>query len=600
MNHEVLFTEQQIVNVLLLEDDDVDYQSITRQLDNSPTQFQISRAQALRDACDHLERQQYDLVITDLRLPDSEGLDTVTTLKEYCGNAILLVLTGLDDEKVEQDALNQGVHGFFVKNEFQGRSISRTIQHSLRCERSMRHNRSLVEHLRNQQNSLEAFSQQLNEENKLLRGVHELRHSAEATSFEHLTNHLSKDAIAILAVEAEQASRAKSEFLSTVCHELRTTMEGLLAINDHLTKTHLTDQQKAFVDASLTNTATIYRMIGEMSEIARIESGRAKVQQFLCDMEAVIKEVAQTGMPLLQSKQIDLKWFCDEAFSESVLCDGKIIRQILVLLLSNAIKFTTQGCIEIRGTILSKNRSGGKLRISVADTGVGVPPETLDDLKAAFNQGSLRQMPPLLNPSLGLSLALQMTRLLGGEMGVESERWKGSRFWIDIPVRYPNQEASHRLDGSNDHALGGPKYLRRNGNTNGNPPKSSGKHVLVGHASRPLQLYLVEQLRQLGYTADTAKDGSDVMYLLGKKKFDLLMIDCHLPVHDAFVIANRMDGVIKLQSDQSPPRMIAISDRLMVDNLSPSSGERINGFLTIPLEITRLREAIEQCMKVAT
>ena len=464
----------------------------------------------------------------------------------------------------------------------------------------MRQNRSLVEHLRTQQNSLEAFSKQLNEENKLLRNVHELRHSAEATSFEHLSNHLSKEAIAILAVEAEQASRAKSEFLSTVCHELRTTMEGLLAIHDHLVKTQLTDQQKAFVDASLTNTATLYRMVGEMSEIARIESGRAKVQEFLCDMEAVIKEVASTGLPLLHSKQIDLKWACDEAFSESVLCDGKTIRQILVLLLSNAIKFTTQGCIEIRGTTIARNRSGATLRISVADTGVGVPPDTLDDLKAAFSQGSLRRMPPLLNPSLGLSLALQMTRLLGGEMGVESERWKGSQFWIDIPVRYPNQEANHRLDSSNHHALGGPKFLNRNGNTNGHHAKSSGKHVLVGHASRPLQLYLVEQLRQLGYTADTAKDGSDVMYLLGKKKFDLLMIDCHLPVHDAFVIANRMDGIIKLQEGQSPPRMIAISDRLMIDNLSASTGDRIDAFLTIPLEITRLRETIEQCTEVAS
>ena len=131
MNHEVLVTEKQIVNLLLLEDDEVDYQSITRQLADSPQQFEVSRAETLEDACDHLQRNQYDLIITDLRLPDSDGIETVATLKKYSGSAVLLVMTGLDDEKVEQDALQRGVHGFFVKNEFQGRSISRTIQHSL-------------------------------------------------------------------------------------------------------------------------------------------------------------------------------------------------------------------------------------------------------------------------------------------------------------------------------------------------------------------------------------------------------------------------------------------------------------------------------------
>lgn len=596
MNHEVLVTDQQTINLLLLEDDDVDYQVLTRQLEKGPTKFKISHARTLENACDNLKQQQYDVIIADLRLPDSEGVETVVCLVEQCPHTVLLVMTGLDDEEMEQEVLSRGAHGYFVKREFQGKAILRTIQHSLRCERFVRQHRTLVDHLRTQQKSLESFSQQLSEENKLLKNVHKLRFQSEATDFNHLSHHLSKDAVALLAVEAEQASRAKSEFLATVCHELRTTMEGVLSIHDHLMQTPLTDQQKAFVDASLANSTVLYRMVGEMSDIARIESGRAELQPFLCDLSAVVQEVASTAFPLLNSKQITLKWNFDEQFSESVLCDGKVIRQVLILLLSNAIKFTSQGRIDLQGTTLSQDRQGGRVRISVADTGVGIPAQTLDDLKSAFSHGNLHAMPPLLGPSLGLSLALQMTRQLGGEMGVESERWKGSTFWIDIPVRYPDQEANGRIDSGDAPRLKGPKFLKRQ---NGTPsrPKTAKHHVLVAHESRALQLYMVEQLRQLGLSADTAKDGSDVMYLLGKKKFDLLMVDCHLPIHDVFVIANRIDGFTNDDQKDKAPKIIAISDRLMIDKMEKSQVENINAYLTVPLEVSRLRETVRQCLK---
>lgn len=597
MNHEVLITDQQIVNLLLLEDDDVDYQTLTRHLASGPTKFEISHARTLENACDTLSQGHYDVIIADLRLPDSEGVETVVSLAERCPQTVLLVMTGLDDEEVEQEVLSRGAHGYFVKCEIQGKAIIRTILHSLRCERFVRQHRALVDHLRTQQRSLESFSQQLSEENKLLKNAHQLRFQTEATDFKHLSNHVSKDAIAIMAVEAEQASRAKSEFLATVCHELRMTMEGILSIHDHLAQTHLTDQQKAFVDASLANSTVLYRMVGEMSDIARIESGRAELQPFLCDLSAILQEVASTAYPLLSSKRIALKWASDEAFAESVICDGKVIRQVLILLLSNAIKFTSQGRIDLHGACLSQDSHGGYIRISVSDTGVGIPADTLDELKAAFSQGSLQSMPPLLGPSLGLSLALQLTRQLGGEMGVESERWKGSTFWVDIPVRVPEQEVTGRIDSSSKSLLKGPNFLKRqNGNGKPSRPLTAKHHVLVAHESRALQLYMVEQLRQLGHSADTAKDGSDAMYLLARKDFDLLMIDCHLPIHDVFVIANRIDGITQGNQEEKRPKIIAISDRLMIDKMDNSQIENIDAYLTVPLEITRLRETIRRCL----
>ncbi|MEW4561475.1 response regulator [Bremerella sp. JC770] len=593
MNHEVLITEQQTVDLLLLEDDEVDFDSVKRQLENAQISFDVTRVVTLKEACERLKGSRFQLVLADLNLPDSRGVETVDGLAEYCQQTVLLVMTGVDDEDVELEVLNRGAHGYFIKGEIQVKAILRTIQHSLRCERHIRQHRALVEHLQTQNKSLDKLSKELGEENKLLRTAHHFRFRSEATDFNCLVNHLSKEQIAVLAVEAEQASRAKSEFLATASHELRTSMEGVLSIHDHLMRSYLNDQQQALVEASLASNMNLLRMVREMSEIARIETGRTQVQPFLCDLSAVLEEIALSAKPLLKAKGVSVHWSVDNKLSEPVLCDGILIRQILSLLISNAIKFTDQGRIDIRGATLSSDRSRGCVRISVADTGVGISPDMFEDFQAAFASGNLSEMPPLLSPSLGLSHALQIVRILGGEMGVESTRWKGSNFWCDIPIGYPDVNPDQRTDQANSPLLKRPHFLKRNrGNSGGQISRKPTKHCLIAHESRALQLYLVEQLRQLGYSADTAKNGSDVMYLLGKKPFDLLLIDCHLPVHNVFSIANRVDKATMLERN---PKIIAISDRFSDETSDRIEYENIDAFLTVPLEVAQLRDALQRC-----
>ncbi|MEW4454476.1 response regulator [Bremerella sp. JC817] len=593
MNHEVLISDTSTLNLLLLEDDDVDYEAIERHLTKSEFPIEICRAETLEMARKHLARKRFDIVLADLCLPDSQGLETVSRLAETCKQMAIMAITGIDDPDLEQEVMKRGAHSYFLKQDNTGGALARAIYSSVRHERFRRQHNSLLEQMHSQQKSLEEFSRQLKEENELLRNIHSLRHQEETVDYHHLSNHLSKDAVSMLAVEAEQASRAKSEFLLTICHELRTSMEGILSIHDHLLRTPLTDQQKACVDASLANNAMLMRLVREASEIAKIESGRAKLQPFVCDMSAIIAEVAATAAPLLQQKNVNLTWHCDSQFSDSVFCDGQQIRQMLILLLSNAIKFTTQGQIEIRGTTISSGRSVGRMRISIADSGVGITPDVLDALRKAFAQGNLSAMPPLQNPSLGLSLCLQIARLVGGEIGVESERWKGSRFWINFPVEFPEKESHFCVSPPHQEITRRPNFLKiADGNGSAAKRKIAG-HVLVAHDSRVLQLYLVEQLRQLGYSADTAKDGSNVMYLLGRKKYDLILVDCHLPVHDAFGIANRIRSAPQSQFNGSRPRIVAISDRFKVHDLENHGMESIDGFLTIPTDLARLRETLD-------
>lgn len=591
MNHEVRITDQKTINLLLLEDDDVDFQAVERHLSSSILDINISRVRTLNEARENLSANRFDVVLADIHVPDSTGIETVARLSETCGPAVLMVVTGLDDPELERAVLDRGAQWYANKNEDNGNTIARAIYVTLHNERHRRQHRLIVDQMRAHQKGLEELSRQLKQENELLRNLQSLRQHDRAIDFRHLSNHLSKEALAMLAVETEQSSRAKSEFLLTVCHELRTSMEGILSIHDHLKQTPLTDQQTVCVDASLSNVSTLLRLVREASEIAKIESGRVQLQSFMCDLSAVIKEVAATASPLLNQDQVSLSWICEKSFNDSVLCDGQQVRQALILLLSNAIKYTSQGNIEIHGSIVSSGRQAGWMKIEVSDTGIGMNPETLESLKAAFSQGNLHAMPPLQTPSLGLAQCLQIVRLLGGEMGVESERWKGSAFSFTFPVDYPDQEAVCRI-GPGHQRTRRPHFLdRANGNgSNGNGAHHPGRHVLVAHESRVIQLYLVEQLRQLGYSADTAKDGSNALYLLGRKDYDLLMIDCHLPVCDVFSIANRIRSKSSADRIEKSPPIIAISDRYASADRPKISD--LDGFLPLPCALPKLKEVL--------
>ncbi|TWT34650.1 ATP-binding response regulator [Blastopirellula retiformator] len=596
MNQEVPSIDQRVVRLLLLEDDDADFAAVKRQLDRGSINFDVSRVDTVRQACSQLKKRQYDVVLVDLTLPDSSGVDTVECLAEHTQQTILLVVTGLEDDDLEQEILRRGVCGYFVKREVQGKSILRVIQHALQYERFVRQHLALVDHLRGQQKSMEVLARRLREENKLLKEAHELRIQEEATNFNHLVNHVSKEVVAMLAIESAQSSRAKSEFLLASCQELKTSLESVLAVHDHLVRSALTDQQRALVDASLASSTTLLRMVGEIIQIAQVETGSTQAKPFPCDLSGVIKEVGASAYSLLRSKDISLKWSWDDRFAQVVQCDGQIVRQILVQLLSNAIKFTTQGRIDIRGTTMARDCNGGRIRISVLDTGVGVPAELLEELQAAFAQGRLSGLPTHMKSSLGLSLAFQLVRLLGGEMGVESVRWKGSHFWCDIPVHDLPNDSHRRLNPPRRPQIKRPHFLKLVGNGEDTPVTSTKRHVLVAHPNRPLQLYLTEQLHQLGYTSDVAKDGNEVLAMLRRKEFDILMVDCKLPTYDVFSIAGRVTQLVSQTDNEQPPKIIAMSDRMTLEGADLADYENIDALASIPMEIGKLRATLEECL----
>ena len=233
---------------------------------------------------------------------------------------------------------------------------------------------------------------------------------------------------------AEAASQAKSEFLASMSHELRAPLNGILGMNELLLNTELTERQRQFVDASVTSGKALMQQVNDILDLSKIEAGKLELDLHQCHLEALVFDVADVFMYAAQKKGYPFHCHFDPAACVKVVCDGNRIRQILVNLLGNALKFTTAGGVSLRAECTSWIDDQLVMRFSVTDTGVGIPADRVDCLFAPFSQVDQSTARHFGGTGLGLSICKQLVDLMGGTIGVESQLGVGSTFWFELTL----------------------------------------------------------------------------------------------------------------------------------------------------------------------
>ena len=240
--------------------------------------------------------------------------------------------------------------------------------------------------------------------------------------------------------ELVRASKVKSEFLATMSHELRTPLNGVLGMNGLLLKTPLSDKQREFVEASNTSGRALLSLINDVLDISKIEAGKIELDLHGSDLEALAYDVF--GMFTHRAKEKGLALTCrlEPETCVTAMCDDTRLRQILVNLLGNALKFTTAGGVVLETKCLYREEHRIVIRFAITDTGMGIPDDKLYRLFAPFSQIDSSTSRQFGGTGLGLSIVKRLVELMGGTIGVSSDAGVGSTFWFEVPFDLVNAE----------------------------------------------------------------------------------------------------------------------------------------------------------------
>jgi signal transduction histidine kinase/DNA-binding NarL/FixJ family response regulator len=321
---------------------------------------------------------------------------------------------------------------------------------------------------------------------------------------------------------AEQASEARSLFLATMSHEIRTPMNGVIGMASLLHDSPLSDVQREQVDVILASGTTLLRVIDDILEFTRVESGKTTLSPTTVDPRRLATDVVSLLKPLAQPKRLALLVDLAAELPARVQVDGDRVRQVLMNLVGNAIKFSHHGTVTLRLTQPQPNR----LAFSVIDQGIGLSSESLQRLFEPFEQADASTSRRYGGTGLGLAISKRLVELMGGRIEVRSQPGEGSRFdfSIDAPLASPVPATEPPIGATPPAALGG---LR----------------VLVVEDNPVNRLVAEAMLRRLGVAADFAENGVQAMDHLNEAAYDVLLLDLAMPEMDGFEVARRVTAL---------------------------------------------------------
>jgi two-component system, sensor histidine kinase and response regulator len=349
---------------------------------------------------------------------------------------------------------------------------------------------------------------------------------------------------------AEASSSAKSEFLSSMSHEIRTPMNAVLGMAQVLAETELSEDQRHYLDLMVANGNSLLELINSILDLAKIESGRMQVEHSEFDLiELVNKTVATFGVRA-HSKGLELIARVPPDVPERLIGDPLRLRQILTNLLGNAIKFTDCGEIVLEVNNLDRLDTSVEVNFSVADTGIGIPPDKLDSIFSDFTQADSSTTRKYGGTGLGLAIAHRLVGLLGGQISVESEPGKGSSFSFtarfDLVPGAKARAASAALD-------------------------LTGSRVLIADDNRTNRVVVGEMLANTGVEIDEASSGSTAFSSILQaaeegRPYQFVLLDMAMPSVDGFEVARRMRNhhlplksiLPMLSSDELKPQIMRL------------------------------------------